>query len=117
VAHWMKNQAASFLLDFSGTLRPQDHMAVCAPSAPAAGMALKPTLSVTVDCLGSMKIEANRLASGPNVAALPCAHCVVPSYQSKEGKAGADSFIRSIQFLKPSFTFSSVKRGFQFSSK
>src|SRR5262245_16633506 len=100
----MKSQATSFLVERSGTLRPQDHMAVCAPSAPAAGIALKPTLSVTVDCLGSRKIEANRLASGPKLAALPWANWVVASYQSKEVTPGADIFIRSIQFLKPSFT-------------
>ena len=117
VAHSTNSQAASFFVDFSGMLRPHDHMAVCAPSGEAAGSALKPTLSTTVDCFGSTKIEAKRLASGPKVAALPWANWVVASYQSKEVTPGADSFISSAQSLKPFSTAGSVKRGFQFSSK
>jgi hypothetical protein len=97
----MKSQAASLLVERSGTARPQDHMVVCGPSGEQAGSALKPTLSVTVDCFGSTKIEAKRLASGPKVAALPWANWVVASYQSKEVTPGAESFISPAHSSKP----------------
>jgi len=73
----------------------------------------QPTLSVTVDCFGSTKIEAKRLASGPKVAALPWANWVVASYQSKEVTPGAESFISPAHSSKPFLIFLSVKRGFQ----
>src|SRR5215472_2488219 len=117
VAHSMKSQAASLLSERSGTARPQDHMVVPGPSEEHAGRALKPVLSVTMDCFGSTKIEANRLASGPKVAALPCANCVVASYQSKEVTPGAESFISPAHSSKPFLILSLVKRGFQSLSK